>query len=416
MTQKQSYQEKITDLYQKNKIAGNNTGDFHKKNIPNRKNEEWKYTNISNLLNIDYQLPKPKFDGFDVEIGENEYAIVFINGCYAPEKSKIPQKNGIIISSLKEAKKNYADLADKYLSKTKITEKNIFTSQNAAFATNGMFIYINADSVIDKPIIVYQFFTETDKNLLSQLRHLIIAEKGSKLKINCYNQSKFGVATVFMNELTEVFCNENSNITINSLFNEAENINRIHTLKANQQKESIFTCNTFTINGKLIRNEYEVDVNGENCETNLNGYYKPSENEHFDNLTLVRHLKPNCTSNQLFKGIVDENATGIFNGMVYVAKEAQQTDAYQSNKNIALSKSSSIHSRPQLEIYADDVKCSHGSTTGQLDQNALFFMQARGISKNDAKRILLDAFAGEVVNKIEDENFKKDIERILNVK
>ncbi len=408
-----SYHSKIEQLYQNSVPLIGNSEVFNQLQIPNRKTEAWKYTDVSRLQKLDFILPKPKTDGITVETNDNEYLAVFINGHFTAEKSVLPSQKGVTVSSLKEAKQNHAEIIGKYLNTSGIAENDIFTAQNTAFATEGLFIHISKNTALDKPLKIMQYVTETDKNFLIQFRNLVVAESGSSISINSLEQSKFGVAEVVINQVTEVFVENNARLIYNVLQNESENINRLNTNKIVQHSDSVFTCNTFTINGKLIRNAINVDADGENCETHLNGFYKPATGQHFDNLTNIRHLKPHCRSNQLYKGIVGENATAVFNGKVFVAKEAQQTDAYQSNKNIALSETSSIHSRPQLEIYADDVKCSHGTTTGQLDQNAMFFMQARGIGKQEAKNLLLTAFAGEVVEKVVETNFKQLIWQML---
>jgi Fe-S cluster assembly protein SufD len=218
----------------------------------------------------------------------------------------------------------------------------------------------------------------------------------------------------FTNHITEIFISKNANLTIDKLQYEGETSSQIMTEQVEQSDDSTFTINTATLNGLLVRNNLNIAVNGQNCETNLNGVYLLNGNQHVDNHTIVDHLKPNCNSNELYKGVIDGKATAVFNGKVFVRKDAQKINAFQSNGNVLLTDDATVNSKPELEIYADDVKCSHGSTTGQLDEEAVFYLRARGLSETAARQLMVGAFVGEVFEKFENESVTKSIQTILS--
>ena len=210
-----------------------------------------------------------------------------------------------------------------------------------------------------------------------------------------------------------MFLKENSHLTIYKLQNENSETSHISTEQVYQEGDSKFNVNTITMGGELVRNNLNIIIDAMNCETNLNGLYLTEGKQHVDNHTLVDHRKPHCQSNELYKGVMKGQSTGVFNGKVFVRQDAQKTNAFQSNKNILLSDDSSIRSKPELEIYADDVKCSHGSTTGQLDEEGIFYLRSRGISEANAINLLMNAFASDVVNKITSKAFKEKIDALL---
>ena len=202
-------------------------------------------------------------------------------------------------------------------------------------------------------------------------------------------------------------------MTLDKLQYEEETTNHINSEYVNQAKDSTFTLNTITLNGGLVRNNIHVNVNGQNCTTNMNGAYLLKGKQHVDNHTTVDHIAANCNSNELYKGVIDEKATAVFNGKVFVRKDAQKINAFQSNANVLLSDDANVNSKPELEIYADDVKCSHGSTTGQLDEEAVFYLRARGLSEKSARKLMVSAFIGEVLEHLENDSVVSYIERLL---
>ena len=221
---------------------------------------------------------------------------------------------------------------------------------------------------------------------------------------------------IVVNSLAEVFAGENSKLQFYRIQNDCKNISQASTIYSRLEKNSHFDTNTISLGNDFVRNNLNIALEEENCETHLNGLFVVKGNEFIDNHTAVRHNKPNCQSNQLYKGILDEKSTGIFNGKIFVERDAQKTNAYQSSKNILLSDDATINTKPELEIYADDVKCSHGSSTGKLDEDAMFYLRARGLSEDSARRLLLYAFANDVLNTIKIDSVKTYLEELVNKK
>ncbi len=242
---------------------------------------------------------------------------------------------------------------------------------------------------------------------------MIIANKFSQAKIiNSYHS--LSVNFTLTNIATEIFLEDSAHINYNIFQGEGVDASQFNNIKVIQQSNSNFSSNTTTLCGMLVRNDLNVEHKGSNCETDLNGLYLPDREQHFDNTVFVHHAKPHNTSNQLYKGIIDNKASAVFQGKVLVDKDAQKTLANQSNKNILLTKYAKINSKPQLEIYADDVACSHGSTTGQIDKEALFYLQSRGINRRRAETLLLSAFVKDVIDKIQIDSFKFYIQILVN--
>ena len=289
-------------------------------------------------------------------------------------------------------------------------KKTSFITLNAAYPTAGAFIHAAAKATASKPI--HLVHVTTAENMLSQPHHLIVAERSSKLDVVMSSVNTGGSG--FVNAVTEVVVNENADVSMNKLQHEGAGMSQIATEEVLQKSDSRFAINTITLSGDLVRNNLNILVDGTNCETHLNGLYLPTGKEHVDNHSVVDHRLPHCESHELYKGILDGKSTGVFNGKVFVRQDAQKTNAFQSNANILMSDDATINSKPELEIYADDVKCSHGFTTGQFDEEALFYLRSRGISKANAQKLMMLAFAGDVVEKINLEPFREKVEALLS--
>ena len=265
---------------------------------------------------------------------------------------------------------------------------------------------IVAKGVCDKPVHLIHY-SEGNK-VISQPRNLFITQKNAELSIiksSINNNTK----DYFYNSVNEFFIGENSHMHYYVIQNYEEGMNVIITNVATQESNSSFSAYNYTLKGDWIRNNTNIIVKGKNCESNLFGAYQPTGKEHIDNHTVIDHMMPNCESNEHYKGTVGGKATGVFNGKVFVRKDAQKINAFQSNNNILLSDDATMNSKPELEIYADDVKCSHGSTSGQLDEEAIFYLQSRGLSQESATALLIGAFLGEVVEKIEIPKLKEKV-------
>jgi len=381
---------------------------YNETSIPTKKQEDWKYIDLKPVFENTY-LPSKELQGNgDIEACVKKNAlyskrIVFVNGVYSDSFSNV---EGI---SVNIAKIN--DEKHELLNATNINEDNKFTLLNAMFAQTGIAITVPKNGTTSEPVEIFYINTSSEA-LIGQARNLIVAEENSSSKFIEHHLT-IGMSNVFTNIATEIICKENASIEINALSNISNSDTMIHTIKVKQLKNSTFTYNTMLVNGGTVRSSIVVNQDDEYCTTNLNGLFLSKGNQHFDNYTLVNHNKPNCTTNEMYKGIANDTSTGVFVGKIFVAPDAQKTLANQSNKNMILSDEATIHSKPQLEIFADDVSCSHGSTTGQINKEALFYMQQRGIPRNKAVILMLNAFFSDVTNLLTDEKFQGRVEELV---
>ena len=286
------------------------------------------------------------------------------------------------------------------------------TSLNTAFANEGAYINIPKSKVADKPIEIMYFSTDKEAALLVQPRNLIIVGENSHVQIIERHQS-LNENAVLTNSVTEIFAQKRAIVDYYKIQNDNLEANLIDNTYVSQKMESTVSVNTFSFGGNLTRNNLNFYHYGERIVSHLNGITIIGDNQHVDHYTLVRHEQPNCESHQDYKGIFSDRSTGVFNGKIFVEKEAQKTNAFQKSNNILLSDKATINAKPQLEIFADDVKCSHGCTIGQLDESAMFYMQQRGIPKKEAKALLMYAFSNDVIESIKIPELKKRITRII---
>ncbi len=367
--------------------------------LPTSSTEFWKYTRLGKIVNKKYQVVKGKIDSIQPFLIPNLDAniIVLVNGFYSAELSSIAEQDGIIISSIFEAKqKNSEGLKTSFNQYTK-NRNELFLAINNAFHTDGVFIQIGKNKVAEKPYHIINI--STHDHSLTQTRNLFVAEKNSSVKI-IESFVNFNGKENFINSATEIVLGENSHLEYNKLQDKTEDNYTISTEQVYQNANSNFTINTATFHGALVRNNLTIEVDASNCETNLSGLYLGKNNDHIDNHTIVDHKKPHCNSNEIYRGVLDDSSTGVFNGKVFVRQHAQKTNAFQKNNTILLSDDAVSNSKPELEIYADDVKCSHGSTTGQIDEEAVFYLQSRGVSRKSAINLMINAFAKDTLEKV----------------
>jgi Fe-S cluster assembly protein SufD len=327
------------------------------------------------------------------------HGIVLLNGFYPTITDKLRKlPGGIWIGSLNEAAKKFEDKIEEHYGKYAIADGDGLVHLNTAMASDGVFIYVPEGVVLKKPIQIINL-VRSDEDIFNQHRNLIIVEKNAEATLivcdHTLSPQKF-----LTNAVTEIFVGENSHFDIIRVQNEHNNAGKITHTFIHQESSSYASSNNITLHGGLVRNSTHHYLGGEGAECQSLGLYLADKFQHVDNYVNVDHAVPNCTSNQLFKGVLDDMATGAFNGRIYVHKDAQGTMAYQKNNNILLTDDAKMDSKPQLEIYADDVKCSHGATVGQLDENALFYLQSRGINKREARLMLMFGFAHEVIQNI----------------
>ncbi|MCZ8230320.1 Fe-S cluster assembly protein SufD [Flavobacterium sp.] len=414
-----AFEEKIdvqTDLHDIRTAAIKN---FENKGFPTKKEEAWKYTSLNAILKNDFSVfPKTEntIEYRDVKkyfLHEiDSYKVVFVDGVFSSNLSSTTH-DGIDVCLMSSAlnKPKYKMVIDTYFNQIASKDESL-TSLNTAFANEGAYINIPKSKVADKPIEIMYFSTGSEKALLVQPRNLVIVGENSHVQIierhQCLNDN-----AVLTNSVTEIFAAKRAIVDYYKIQNDAAEANLIDNTYVSQKQESHVSVQTFSFGGNLTRNNLNFYHFGERLTSTLNGITIIGEKQHVDHYTLVNHATPNCESFQDYKGIFSDRATGVFNGKVFVEKEAQKTNAFQKSNNILLSDKATINAKPQLEIFADDVKCSHGCTVGQLDETALFYMQQRGIPKKEAKALLMYAFSNAVIENIKIPELKKRITAII---
>jgi Fe-S cluster assembly protein SufD len=429
MSIKNYYIEKFSDFEKKlngdskyffHEVRKESIKKFESVDFPTTKNEEWKYTDVSSIIKNEF-LPSSLLEKSSIEKDEVEkyvfknfdyHLLTFVNGIYEPTLSKIDDlPNKVFVGSIKEFQKVNPEIFTKYYNQISKND-TAFNLLNSSFAADGFAIYLPKNALLEKPIQVLFLNGNSYEKILSLPRNLLIAEENSQasviVKYNGLNEEKY-----FSNVVTEIFIGENSIVDYYKIQNENDNSFHIEKIQAVQKSKSVFNQFNITFGGELVRNDINSQLDGENIETHFYGLYMINGKQHVDNHTFVDHAKPNCMSNELYKGILDENARGVFNGKIIVRQDAQKTNAYQQNKTILLSNSAKIDTKPQLEIFADDVKCSHGATVGHLDDESEFYIRSRGVPKELAKSMLIRAFANDVIETIKISELKDQINHMI---
>jgi len=391
--------------------------------FPAPKDEEYKFTNLTKALekNIDFQtaattpsITAEQIEGVKIP-NLDAYNLVFINGEFSAENSDQFSVEGLEISSFKDAAANNPKLVANYFGTQADFQKDAFVALNTAFSQNGAVISVNDNVIIDKPIALYFVSDGSQDQQIYNTRNIIVIGKSAQVTV-LEKFDTIGNEKSFTNAVNEIFVAENAHAKYFKIENDVASTYHISNVNVAQERNSHFTSNTIALNGAMVRNNLDIKLNGEGCESHMNGIYVLGGTTHVDNHTTVDHKMPNCYSNELYKGIMDDKSKGVFNGKIFVREDAQKTNAFQSNKNILMTNDASVNTKPQLEIWADDVKCSHGCTTGQLDQDALFYLQARGITKERARAILLHAFAIDVIENLEIKAVQDYVEEIITAR
>jgi Fe-S cluster assembly protein SufD len=405
--------------------------DFEKIGFPTKKNEYWKYTPINKVLNDNLTIFKKERHLIEFEkvkdffiSGIESYKIVFIDGTFDPVWSDTTHEgvDVCIISSILENNK-YDEIINKYYN-TLIDENESFSLLNSSFSKEGAFIHVPKNIELEKPVEIIHINSGGESSLMLQPRNLVILEKNSKAQIfeshysisrknHNLKHSSNGFTDPLTNTLTEVHINEGANLEYFKIQNDLVTTSLIDNTYINQKKNSEVSCHTFSFGGNIVRNNLNFYQNGKNVNSIMKGITILDDNQHVDHHTLVHHANPNCESYQEYKGIYNGSSTGVFNGRVLVDKIAQKINAFQQNNNLLVGEGSSVNAKPQLEIFADDVKCSHGCTIGQLDESALFYLKTRGISEVDAKGLLTYAFANNVLENVKIQALKTKINQII---
>lgn len=366
--------------------------------FPTTRTEAWKYTRVGRIAAISAAKKTEYTRKLTVPyITKNATTFVFENGIFRSDLSFGEVVNGLTIKPLSSCTAEELQHVGSLLK----TEGEVFNALNTLYATDGLYIHIADHAVLTQAIQFIHILT--GENTVANTRNIIECGKFSQanLIIGCFSED---ATASFNNLVSEIIVGENAQLTVDKLQCEGAGNFSVLTEEVQQDKDATFTINTLTLDGTFVRNNLTIAVNGVNGTSNLNGVYVLKDNQHVDNHTVVDHRVPHCQSNELYKGVIDERATAVFNGKVFVRKDAQKINAFQSNGNVLLSDSATANSKPELEIYADDVKCSHGSTVGQLDEEAVFYLRARGISEQSARHLMVAAFIGDVLEKIENED------------
>lgn len=393
---------------------------FNELGIPTKKNETYRYTNLDTFFSHDFKnyfMPAAsdfvKAEEFRCDVTDlDAHGLVLLNGFYPTINDKLRElPAGIWVGSLNEAARKFSDKIEKHYGKYANAGSDGLVHLNTAMASDGVFIYVPSGVVLKKPIQIVNL-VQSDEDIFNQHRNLIIVEKNADITLiicdHTLSPQKF-----LTNGVTEIYVGENSHFDIIRVQNEHNNAGKITHTFIHQERNSVASSNNITLHGGLVRNSTHHYLGGEGAESHSYGLYLSDKFQHVDNYVNVDHAFPHCTSNQLFKGVLDDMATGAFNGRIYVHKNAQGTIAYQKNNNILLTDDAKMDTKPQLEIYADDVKCSHGATVGQLDDDALFYLQSRGINKREARLMLMFGFAHEVIQEIKVDALRERMDNLV---
>lgn len=384
---------------------------FEELGIPTIKHEEWKYSNLRKLNTKSFDFHRETSLSLDT-LGSLHYPdiegviLYFVNGVYHPELSNLAQGEGKIkIMRLAEAMNEIPEIISEHYGKHSDNENEAFTVMNTALANDGVVVYVPANNTLEFPVIMRMITDASVENAGSVIRNLIVVGENAEVKI-AESYRTIGEKEGLVNALTEIVVSADARVDYYKVQDESDASYHIGTTNVYQSDRSYFYSATVTINGGFVRNNLNLKLDGEHIESFMYGLYIPNGKQHVDNHTVVDHTKPNSVSNELYKGILMDNSTGVFNGKIFVRQIAQKTNAYQNCRNVITSPNATMNTKPQLEIWADDVKCSHGTTTGQLNDEAIFYMQSRGIPKSEAIRLQLLAFAEDVVSQIKIESLR----------
>ena len=389
--------------------------------IPTVKNEEWKYTRISGAFNKDYAFNPENFssgvnvsdiDALRLPGHQEANELVFINGLFAPQLSQIRSASLTVLSLDEATRDEFKELVLQHLGQSSKYINDGLNALNTAFAAVGIFIHVKRNKVVEHPVYIYNLSDARTANILAQPRSLVYVGQNAQV-VMTETYATIGSQESFTNQVTEVVVEQDAIVEYYKIQNDAAHANQVSTTHIRQVGKSLVNTVTISLNGAIVRNNLNIAMEAEHSESHFYGLYFLKGKTLVDNHTVVDNVKPHCESNELYKGVIDDEATAIFNGKIFVQKDAQKTNAFQSNKNILLSDGATVNTKPQLEIFADDVKCSHGCTVGQLDEEAFFYLRSRGISENAAKSLLVHAFAIDILDHIKPEPIKAYVNTLI---
>lgn len=393
--------------YLSDELLGKALVSLENKGFPNNKVEDYKYCNMDAVLKKEFRNIEQKFmSTADIKPFKLDEAVtlVVLNGQFSAALSDKLILTGLHINDLSnldaKGKQSVGSLAN--------VDSDAFVALNTSFCRGGFHLRINRGEDLRMPLHII-YINAAESEAIVNTRNVIELEEGASATIV---EHYVGAASgkIFSNYLTEKIIAPSAKLSCYTIQEEGTNGFSLTTNQVSVDKEAVYDNTTITLSGSLVRNNHNVVIKGQHAAAHLYGLFLAKNTQLVDNHTLMDHQVPNCESNELYKGIINDKAVGVFNGKIFVRKDAQKTNAYQSSKNILLSDDGTINTKPQLEIYADDVKCSHGTSTGRIDENALFYLNARGIGKESGRKLLMASFAGEVLQRIELEGLKERLE------
>ena len=419
----------LKNAFDKQNSSSTQLGAFHSENwnnfsawgLPAIKHEEWKYTRIKNVFND--KMIVNNASGLDAA-GVQQYflpgqlaknAIVFVNGVYNSSLSSIAETNEtLVVKSLATASEDEdGEFVKTNLGHSQRYHQDGINALNAAFAAGGVYIKVKKGKKVEHPVVIYHIADASVGFIFSQPRILVNVEQAAEVVL-LETYTKIGSDDSLTNEVIEICAAQDANVNYIKIQDEGKGANHTGTTHIRQLAKCVTHAVTLTLSGNIVRNNLNMVMEAANSESHMYGLYLLNGETLADNHTIVDNQQPNCLSNELYKGIMDEKSTGVFNGKIFVRQDAQKTNAYQSNKNILIGDSASANTKPQLEIFADDVKCSHGCTIGKLDQDAMFYLKARGISELNARALLLHAFAVDILDQIKDEEIRNYADKLIS--
>src|SRR5271154_4522113 len=394
---------------------------FADQGFPTLHDEDWRFTNVTPIAKLNFQLAREAVvNGAETKlIAESAFTklpghrLVFVNGFFSAKLSSVkPVSGGVRIENLASALAKDSALIEKHLGKYAHTANNTFAALNQAFFTDGAFIFVPKGVEVAEPIQLIYISSAKQNGETILPRNLVIAEANSKLTV-VESYISTGNVAYFTNAVTEIFAGDNAKVEHVKLQDEAADAFHIATIAGEFGRASNVTVHSFALGAKLSRTNICTKLAGEGIECILNGLYLTRNEQLADHHMIVEHAQPHCASHEYFNGILDDKSKGVFHGRIYVHPIAQKTDAKQTNKNLLLSDDATADTKPQLEIYADDVKCTHGATIGQLNDESIFYLRSRGIGPDTARQMLIHAFAGEIIERIKCEPARKLMDKLV---
>ncbi len=393
---------------------------FSENGFPNKRQEEWRFTDISPIAKVNFKtVDETRVKHVALEriqpflIQKDFPRLVFVNGCFDLDLSSTENlPDGVTAQPLKEAINREKEIIESHLAKHARIEENGFVALNTAFIKDGAYIHVAKGTVVEQPVHVIYVSNSTGDEFVTHPRNLVVVEENAQFSfIESY--VTLNTDAYFTNPVTEVWLGENANVHHYKIQRESENAFHTALIQVQQKRSSIYTSHNFSFGGRIARNDLNGLLDGEGIECFLNGLYLANGKQLIDNHSVLDHAKAHCHSNELYKGILDDQARAVFSGKIHVRQDAQKTDAIQSNQNLILSEDATVDTKPQLEIFADDVRCTHGGTVGQIDKDGIFYLRTRGLDETAARHLMIRAFAGQVTDLIKHEDIKDYISAIV---